>query len=102
MYTGLSGNPGPVDDEVALKNKPSGAWLPSTTAEYAFKKIKEDKFYIVCPDEDVTESLDQARMTWGAEDVVQGRPALSRWDAATKDEAAKWIKEEAARRSGSS
>jgi len=99
VYTGLSGNPGPIDDEVASKNKPNGAWLPSTTAEYAMKHIKNDKFYIVCPDDDVSEALDQARMTWGAEDVVEGRPALSRWDAKTKDEAAEWIKKEAARRS---
>ena len=97
VYTGLSGNPGPVEDEVALKSKKPGAWLPSQTAEYGLKMIQADKFYIVCPDNDVDEALDQARMTWAAEDVVQGRPALSRWDAATKDEAAQWIGQAAKR-----
>ena len=88
-----------MEDEVALQKKPKGAWLPSTTAEYALEKIKEDKFYIICPDDDVSEELDQARMTWAMGDVVEGRSALSRWDEKYKDEAAEWIKNEAERRS---
>jgi short-subunit dehydrogenase len=98
-YTSLSGNSGPTPDDEALKSKPKGAWLPSQVAEYAFEKIVEEKkFYILCPDEDVSEELDQARMRWGAEDVVDGRPPLSRWDEGWKDRARSWIEEEKERR----
>ena len=58
----------------------------------------QGSFYIVCPDNDVTEELDQARMTWGAGDVIEDRSALSRWDAKYKDQSAKWIADEAERR----
>lgn len=85
-----------MSDDQALKSKPKGAWLPSQVAEYAYRKmVEEKKFYIVCPDEDVSEELDQARMKWGAEDVVEGRPALSRWEEGWKDRSGRWIKEEA-------
>lgn len=98
-YTALSGNQGPVPDDEALRSKPKGAWLPSQVADYAYKKmVDERRFYIVCPDEDVSEELDQARMKWGAEDVVEGRPALSRWEEGWKDRAGKWIGEDAERR----
>lgn len=97
-FTGLSGNGGPVSDEEAMKTKKPGAWLPSQVAEYGYQKMADGKFYIVCPDNDVTEELDQARMTWGAGDWIEGRSALSRWDENFKDEAAEWIKKEADRR----
>jgi NAD(P)-dependent dehydrogenase (short-subunit alcohol dehydrogenase family) len=97
-FTGLSGNGGPVADEEAMKTKKPGAWLPSQVAEYGYKKMASGKFYIICPDNDVTEELDQARMTWGAGDWIEGRVALSRWDSQFKDEAAGWIKKEADKR----
>lgn len=99
-FTGLSGNSGPVPDEEAAKTKKDGAWLPSQVAEYGYKKMGEGKFYIICPDNDVHEELDQARMTWGAGDWIEGRSALSRWDEKYKDQSAQWIKEDAARRAG--
>ena len=69
-------------------------------AEYGVKKIEEGKFYIMCPDTDVDESLDNARMTYAVRDITEGRSALSRWDGKVKDEAAEWIKGEAERRRG--
>ena len=36
-------------------------------------------FYILCPDGDVTRSLDELRIQWAADDIIQTRPALSRW-----------------------
>lgn len=101
-FTGLSGNNGPTPDEEAVKVKKPGAWLPSQVADYAYKKIREGKFYIVCPDNDVNEELDQARMLWGAGDVVEGRSALSRWDPEYQEKAAEWIAEEAKKRTGAS
>ena len=99
-FTGLSGNVGPVEDEVAMKTKPEGAWLPSQVAEYGVKKMAEGKFYIICPDTGVDESLDNARMTWAVGDITEGREALSRWEDGRKDEAAQWIKKDAERRRG--
>lgn len=98
-FTGLSGNPGPTPDEEALKHKKPGAWLPSQVAEYAYQKIaNEGKFYIICPDNDVDEALDAARMTYAMGDVTAGRSALSRWDNKYKDEAAKSISADAEHR----
>lgn len=97
-FTGLSGNQGPVSDEEALATKPRGAWLPSQVAEYGVAKINQGKFYIICPDTDVDEALDQARMLWAVGDITEGRSALSRWDQEVKDEAAAWIADEAQKR----
>ena len=94
-YTGLSGNSGPTPSQETLGKKNEGAWLPSQVAEYAERKIGEGKFYIVCPDGDVDEALDMARMEWAIGDVVQGRSALSRWDKEIEKEAADGIKKRA-------
>jgi NAD(P)-dependent dehydrogenase (short-subunit alcohol dehydrogenase family) len=99
-YTGLSGNPGPTPSQEAIEKKPKGAWLPEQCAQYGVDKIKQGKFYIVCPDNDVDEALDQARMTYQMGDIVESRSALSRWDESYKNDAAIWIQEEAKRRRG--
>lgn len=99
-YTGLSGNPGPTPSEEAIQKKPKGAWLPEQCAQYGVDKIKQGKFYIVCPDNDVDEALDQARMAWAAGDVIEGRSPLSRWDELYKNDAAAWITEEAKSKRG--
>ena len=59
--------------------------------EYLEGKIAEGKFYVVCPDGDVSEELDRKRMLWGANDLVQGRPPLTRWREDWKGEAEEWI-----------
>lgn len=94
-YTGLSGNPGPEPSEEQLKKKNDGAWLPSQVAEYAEKKIGDGKFYIVCPDNDVDEALDMARMEYAIGDAIHGRSALSRWDKQYEKQAADSIKKRA-------
>ncbi|KAG9592945.1 short chain dehydrogenase/reductase, partial [Aureobasidium melanogenum] len=99
-YTGLSGNKGPVPDEEAKAKKPEGAWLGSQVAEYGVRKMMEGQFYIVCPDDDVSEELDKARMAYAMGDVCEGRPPLSRWHDEYKDSAAEWIKQEAEKRNG--
>ena len=42
-------------------------------------KVRQGKFYIVCPDNETRREVDQLRIMWGAGDVAEGRPALSRW-----------------------
>jgi len=36
-------------------------------------------FYIFCEDNESTWELDQRRMQWAVDDMIQNRPALSRW-----------------------
>ena len=36
-------------------------------------------FYILCPDNDVPRALDERRMAWAVGDIIENRPALSRW-----------------------
>uniref|UniRef100_A0A8H7N638 Uncharacterized protein n=1 Tax=Bionectria ochroleuca TaxID=29856 RepID=A0A8H7N638_BIOOC len=71
-----------------FKEKPAGAWLPEQVAEYLYRKMEQDKFYVICPDNDVTEETDKKRMLWSTGDIVYERPPLSRWREDWKEEAA--------------
>ncbi|SDI57177.1 SDR family NAD(P)-dependent oxidoreductase [Aliiruegeria lutimaris] len=59
--------------------KPDGAWSPEELARFAMEKLREGDFYILCPDNDVSRELDEKRMTWAMGDIIENRPALSRW-----------------------
>lgn len=95
-WTGMMGNVGPTNEEDV--KKPAGAWFPSQVAEELLNGVKTGSFYIVCPDGDTDRALDQARMKWGSEDVVEGRPALSRWDEKWKTHAEEAIRVDAGSR----
>jgi NAD(P)-dependent dehydrogenase (short-subunit alcohol dehydrogenase family) len=73
------------------KEKPAGAWAPEQVVEFMAKKMTENAFYIICPDNEVSEELDKKRILWTAKDIVKGRPPLNRWRKDWKDEAAKEI-----------
>ncbi|KAJ5245816.1 hypothetical protein N7468_000799 [Penicillium chermesinum] len=89
----------PLDpwDEIT---KPAGASYPSQVAEELLKGMEKGEFYIVCPDGETDRALDQARMKWGSEDVVEGRPALSRWEESWKARAEEAIQADAKRGRG--
>jgi NAD(P)-dependent dehydrogenase (short-subunit alcohol dehydrogenase family) len=59
--------------------KPAGAWTPEQTVDFMIERIEAENFYILCPDNDVPRSLDERRILWAAGDIVENRPALSRW-----------------------
>jgi NAD(P)-dependent dehydrogenase (short-subunit alcohol dehydrogenase family) len=59
--------------------KPAGAWTPEQTVDFMVERLNAGDFYILCPDNDVPRSLDERRMLWAAGDIVENRPALSRW-----------------------
>lgn len=59
--------------------KPDGAWTPEQTIDFMIDRIDAGDFYLLCPDNDVPRSLDERRMLWAAGDIVENRPALSRW-----------------------
>jgi NAD(P)-dependent dehydrogenase (short-subunit alcohol dehydrogenase family) len=60
-------------------DKPAGAWTPEQTVDFMIERIDAEDFYILCPDNDVPRSLDERRILWAAGDIVENRPALSRW-----------------------
>ena len=59
--------------------KPAGAWTPEQTVDFMIERVAAGDFYILCPDNDVPRSLDERRILWAAGDIVENRPALSRW-----------------------
>lgn len=59
--------------------KPAGAWTPEQTVDFMIERIDAGDFYILCPDNDVPRDLDERRILWAAGDIVENRPALSRW-----------------------
>jgi NAD(P)-dependent dehydrogenase (short-subunit alcohol dehydrogenase family) len=95
-WTGFMGNVGPTNNSDV--KKADGAWFPSQVAEYLVDKVDKGSFYILCPDNEVDLALDQARMRWASDDVIEDRPALSRWEPHWKDRAAQWIEEDARNR----
>ncbi|KAI0049427.1 NAD-binding protein [Auriscalpium vulgare] len=59
--------------------KPAGAWTAQETVLYMLDRVRDGDFYILVPDNETRREVDQLRILWGAGDVVEGRPALSRW-----------------------
>lgn len=68
-----------------LPQKPPGAWTPEQVAEFLFAGLARKDFYILCPDNETTEETDRKRMEWAMGDLIEGRPALSRWHPDYKD-----------------
>jgi NAD(P)-dependent dehydrogenase (short-subunit alcohol dehydrogenase family) len=59
--------------------KPAAAWTPEQTIDFMMEHLAAGDFYILCPDNDVPRTLDERRILWAAGDLVENRPALSRW-----------------------
>lgn len=78
VFTGLTRARG-------VTEKPSGAWTPDQTVDFMIESIGRGDFYILCPDNDVPRQVDEQRILWAAGDIVESRPALSRWDPAYKE-----------------
>lgn len=58
-----------------------GAWLPERVVAMLLAGVAEDRFYIICPDDEVTAEMDRKRILWAAQDMTEDRPPLSRWHA---------------------
>jgi NAD(P)-dependent dehydrogenase (short-subunit alcohol dehydrogenase family) len=56
-----------------------GAWMPDQVVEYMMPALERGDFYVVCPDNEVTSNMDRARFLWAMGDIIENRPALSRW-----------------------
>lgn len=60
--------------------KPAGgAWMPKQVVDFMLSELDRNRFYIICPDNDVDRETDNLRMTWAMQDITQDRPPLSRW-----------------------
>ncbi|MEL6807104.1 MAG: SDR family NAD(P)-dependent oxidoreductase [Pseudomonadota bacterium] len=62
-----------------IPEKPASAWTSEQTVTHLFERVSAGDFYVLCPDNEVTSQIDQRRVTWAAQDIVENRPALSRW-----------------------
>ncbi|KAA0971729.1 SDR family NAD(P)-dependent oxidoreductase [Aureimonas fodinaquatilis] len=58
---------------------PAGAWTADQTVDYMLTRLTAGDFYILCPDGEVTREMDEKRILWAAQDVIENRPPLSRW-----------------------
>jgi len=76
-YTGITAG--------RIAEKPPGAWTPEQVVEFMLASLAKEDFYILCPDNDVTRELDERRMAWAIGDVIENRPALSRWHPEWQD-----------------
>ena len=71
VFTGLTAK--------GRSEKPAAAWTPEQTVDFMIERVTAGDFYILCPDNDVPRHLDERRILWAVGDIVENRPALSRW-----------------------
>ena len=68
-YTGLTD----------ASEKPAAAWTAEQVVDFMLSALASGDFYILCPDNDVDRATDEKRMAWAIGDIIENRPALSRW-----------------------
>lgn len=71
--------------------KPADAWTPEQVVDFLFAALDRDDFYILCPDNDVDRHADARRILWGAGDITENRPPLSRWHPDFGDAFKDWL-----------
>lgn len=62
-----------------MAEKPAAAWTPEQSVDYFLDRLAQGDFYILCPDNDVDAARDRRRAAWAVGDIIENRPALSRW-----------------------
>ena len=62
-----------------IPEKPASAWTSEQTVDHLIERMAAGDFYILCPDNDVTPERDRRRIEWALGDIIENRPALSRW-----------------------
>lgn len=65
--------------------RPPGAWTADQVIDRLLVGLAAGEFYIWCQDNETTREQDERRVLWAAGDVVENRPALSRWHPDYKD-----------------
>ena len=75
-----------------IKEKPAAAWNPDQVVDFLLGALARGDFYILCPDNDVTREMDERRILWNTYDLIENRPALSRWNPAYEDQFEAFVK----------
>jgi NAD(P)-dependent dehydrogenase (short-subunit alcohol dehydrogenase family) len=65
--------------------KPAGAWSAEQVVGFMLNGIAAGDFYLLCPDNETSPEQDRKRILWSVGDLVENRPALSRWHPDWKD-----------------
>lgn len=68
-----------------IPQKPPFAWTAEQTVDFMLPCLDRGDFYIICPDNESPREVDEKRMRWSADDIIENRPALSRWHPDHKD-----------------
>lgn len=69
----------------------AGAWLPEQVVDFMEVAIAHDSFFILCPDDETPNQTDHKRILWNAMDIIEDRPALSRWHPDWKERFAEFM-----------
>ena len=72
--------------------KPDEAWTAAQVIDYFFPRFVRGDIYNICPDNAVTSEMDAKRIMWAAQDMLDNRPALSRWHPDWKSAFERWMK----------
>lgn len=75
-----------------VPQQPPGAWTSDQVVDRLLEGIARDEFYIWCEDNETPRALDEKRVLWNAHDIVENRPALSRWHPDWKDRFEAFVK----------
>jgi NAD(P)-dependent dehydrogenase (short-subunit alcohol dehydrogenase family) len=76
-----------------LAEKPPGAWTPEQVVALMMDRVAAGDFYILCPDNETTSEQDAKRIAWAAGDLIENRPALSRWHDDWRDAFAEFMRD---------
>jgi hypothetical protein len=76
---------------VHTQTKPDAAWTAEQVTDFMIEKMSAGDFYILCPDNSVAREVDELRMRWAMDDIIENRPPLSRWHPDYKDSFAQFL-----------
>lgn len=82
-YTGMTAR--------RLPEQPPAAWTPDQVVDRLLESLARRDFYILCPDNETSAEQDAKRILWAASDIIENRPALSRWHPDWKEAFARYM-----------
>lgn len=74
-----------------FSEKPAAAWTPDQVVDVMMEGLSRGDFYLWCIDNETSRDTDNRRIAWNAGDIIENRPALSRWHPDYKQAFADWM-----------
>ena len=74
-----------------FSEQPSGAWSPDQVVAVMLEGVARGDFYLWCIDNETTRETDNRRVLWNTGDIIENRPALSRWHPDYKQAFEDWM-----------